>query len=308
MEILSKERLRAHGLRSCILNCYLHWTVQLYCYEWRLACRGLSSCIAHSIPCLLQQSSYNAYIMAGLGIGGGGGSLSLTTTATNTTPMAVNGCGNGDLSVSGTKSQATSTTQVGGAGAAGAGGAGGPETATTATATSATTSTGTATTASATTMTTLSGFAMLGLAGKKYPHPFHTHTHQHQHQHQHSHHAQQQHHQHRHSLTTRHRVLRTRTRSSGGAQNIWDEQMMEVSGREVGSWVGTVCMLTIFACPVPAVFIYRIHFNHRANCVPVSEIQLQMQFISILFRILVPLSLCLAQMMINSHHGSTAGN
>ncbi|KAH8416512.1 hypothetical protein KR222_006915 [Zaprionus bogoriensis] len=172
-----------------------------------------------------KQSSYNAYIMAGLGIGGG--SLSLTTTATNTSPLAINGCGNGDLSVTGTKSQATSTTAVGGGGAGGGG-------STATTATTATATLATATTASATTMTTFSGFAMLGLT-KKYPHPFHTHTHQLQHPHQHSHHQQhhqhqqqhQQQQQHRHSLTTRHRVLRTRTRSSGGAQNIWDEQMME---------------------------------------------------------------------------------
>ncbi|KAH8386915.1 hypothetical protein KR093_003461 [Drosophila rubida] len=156
-----------------------------------------------------KQSSYNAYIMAGLGIGGGGGSLSLTmTTGTNT--AAVNG-GNANGEVSsghGTKNQSTSTTAT-----------------TTAAAT-------VATTASATTMTTLTGLAMLGMAGKKYPHPFHSHTyqqHQYPHQHQHSHHhgQQQQQQQHRHSLTTRHRVLRTRTRSSGGAQNIWDEQMME---------------------------------------------------------------------------------
>lgn len=64
-----------------------------------------------------------------------------------------------------------------------------------------------------TTATTMSGFAMLGL-GKKYA--------------PHSHHHQHHQHQHRHSLTTRHRVLRTR--SSGGNQNVWDEQMMEVSG------------------------------------------------------------------------------
>lgn len=151
-----------------------------------------------------KQSSYNAYLMAGLGIGGG--SLSLTTTGTNT--MGVNGHGggggNGEVnSATATKNQSTSTATV----------AGGTTTA--------------ATTTSATTMTTLSGFAMLGLATKKYPHPFLPHTYQHQHQHQHSHHHQQQHQQHRHSLTTRHRVLRTRTRSSGGAQNIWDEQMME---------------------------------------------------------------------------------
>ncbi|KAM8721711.1 hypothetical protein ACLKA7_007562 [Drosophila subpalustris] len=151
-----------------------------------------------------KQSSYNAYIMAGLGIGGG--SLSLTTTGTNTLAVNGHGSGNGELS---TKNQSTSTATVAAAG-----------------------TTTTATTTSATTMTTLSGFAMLGLASKKYPHPFHPHTYQHQHQHSHPHHQhqhqqQQQQQQHRHSLTTRHRVLRTRTRSSGGAQNIWDEQMME---------------------------------------------------------------------------------
>ncbi|KAH8324968.1 hypothetical protein KR074_000566 [Drosophila pseudoananassae] len=117
-----------------------------------------------------KQSSYNAYIMAGLGIGGG--SLSLTAT----------GNGNGELpSGNGTGSGMSQSQATGGANPA-------------------------------TTTTTLSGFAMLGLT-KKYQHH---HPHQHQHQHQH-----------RHSLTTRHRVLRTR--SSGGTQNVWDEQMMEVS-------------------------------------------------------------------------------
>ncbi|XP_030568311.1 protein unc-93 homolog A [Drosophila novamexicana] len=143
-----------------------------------------------------KQFSYNAYIMAGLGIGGGvgGGSLCLT---------AANGHGNGELtSVNGIKAQSLAET------------------------TTTTTATTTTTTTQATGTTTLSGFAMLGLAGslmsaKKYPHPYHQHTHPHTHTHPHPHH------QHRHSLTTRHRVLRTRTRSSGGPHNVWDDQLME---------------------------------------------------------------------------------
>ncbi|XP_030379378.1 UNC93-like protein [Scaptodrosophila lebanonensis] len=132
-----------------------------------------------------KQSSYNAYIMAGLGIGGG--SLSLTATAsTGTNSAAGNGNGTTDTGNSnGTAAAISVFSKVA------------PPIGNTAT-------------------TTLSGFAMLGLAAKKHSHthPFHQHSHQHQH-HQH----------HRHSLTTRHRVLRTR--SSTGAQNVWDEQMME---------------------------------------------------------------------------------
>ncbi|XP_067637917.1 protein unc-93 homolog A isoform X2 [Eurosta solidaginis] len=61
--------------------------------------------------------------------------------------------------------------------------------------------------------TNLSGFAVGGAAllGVGTPALLTKRHHQHQH--------------HRHSLTTRHRVLRTR--SSGGTQNIWDEQLME---------------------------------------------------------------------------------
>ncbi|EDV99636.1 protein unc-93 homolog A [Drosophila grimshawi] len=155
-----------------------------------------------------KQSSYNAYIMAGLGIGGG--SLSLTATATASSTVAANGhgSGNGDLA-SGNSAKSPAVAAV-------------------APTTTTTTATATATSSSSVAATKmLSSFAMLGLVTKKYSHPYHPHQ-QHQHQHHHQQHQQhQQHHQHRHSLTTRHRVLRTRTRSSGGAQNLWDEQMME---------------------------------------------------------------------------------
>lgn len=62
------------------------------------------------------------------------------------------------------------------------------------------------------TTTTSCGFAMS--AGKHY------------HQHHHMQQQQQHHHQHRHSLTSRHRVMRTR--SSGATHNIWDDQLIEV--------------------------------------------------------------------------------
>ncbi|XP_020807124.1 UNC93-like protein isoform X1 [Drosophila serrata] len=132
-----------------------------------------------------KQSSYNAYIMAGLGIGGGGGSLINSGAGTAT--------GNGELpSGNGTSSSGKGAQgMMGPAVLANASGAAAPPLVAT------------------TTAATLSGFGMLGL-GKKYA----PHSHHHQH-----------HHQHRHSLTTRHRVLRTR--SSGGNQNVWDEQMME---------------------------------------------------------------------------------
>ncbi|EDW04784.1 GH22618 [Drosophila grimshawi] len=164
-----------------------------------------------------KQSSYNAYIMAGLGIGGG--SLSLTATATASSTVAANGhgSGNGDLaSGNSAKSQAVAAVAA---------------------TTTTTIATATATSSSSVAATKmLSSFAMLGLVTKKYSHPYHPHQ-QHQHQHHHQQHQQhQQHHQHRHSLTTRHRVLRTRTRSSGGAQNLWDEQMMEVSARMAGGF------------------------------------------------------------------------
>ncbi|XP_017064214.2 UNC93-like protein isoform X2 [Drosophila eugracilis] len=123
-----------------------------------------------------KQSSYNAYIMAGLGIGGG--SLSLNAAGGTST-------GNGELPSGNGTNAGKSQNQTHGTGSG-----------------------------SAVPVAT-SGFAILGM-GKKYA------PHSHHHQHQHQHH---QHHQHRHSLTTRHRVLRTR--SSGGAQNVWDEQMME---------------------------------------------------------------------------------
>ncbi|XP_017045961.1 UNC93-like protein isoform X2 [Drosophila ficusphila] len=126
-----------------------------------------------------KQSSYNAYIMAGLGIGGG--SLSLTATGGAAT-------GNGELpSGNGTNAGKSQNVQTLG------------------------TETVLATNSVAPVAT--SGFAMLGMSKKYAPHSHHHQHHQHQH------------HQHRHSLTTRHRVLRTR--SSGGAQNVWDEQMME---------------------------------------------------------------------------------
>lgn len=120
---------------------------------------------------LLQQNSYNAYLMAGLGMGGGGtlgmaaavGASHLTSTATATGVLGI-----------GANTSATTAT------------------------------------------TTLRGFAVGGAAllGLGTPALLTKHHHQH---HQH----------HRHSLTTRHRVLRTR--SSGATHNIWDEQLMEVS-------------------------------------------------------------------------------
>ncbi|XP_054087569.1 uncharacterized protein LOC105215205 [Zeugodacus cucurbitae] len=71
-----------------------------------------------------------------------------------------------------------------------------------------------ANTSATTATTTLGGFAVGGAAllGLGTPALLTKHHHQH---HQH----------HRHSLTTRHRVLRTR--SSGATHNIWDEQLME---------------------------------------------------------------------------------
>ncbi|XP_016982366.1 protein unc-93 homolog A isoform X3 [Drosophila rhopaloa] len=127
-----------------------------------------------------QQSSYNAYIMAGLGIGGG----SLSLNAAGGTGTAATG--NGELPSGNGTTAGKSQNQAAGTGSGLATSSGAP-------------------------VATTGGFAMLGMSKKYAPH-----SHHHQHQH---------HHQHRHSLTTRHRVLRTR--SSGGAHNVWDEQMME---------------------------------------------------------------------------------
>ncbi|XP_016982365.1 protein unc-93 homolog A isoform X2 [Drosophila rhopaloa] len=127
-----------------------------------------------------KQSSYNAYIMAGLGIGGG----SLSLNAAGGTGTAATG--NGELPSGNGTTAGKSQNQAAGTGSGLATSSGAP-------------------------VATTGGFAMLGMSKKYAPH-----SHHHQHQH---------HHQHRHSLTTRHRVLRTR--SSGGAHNVWDEQMME---------------------------------------------------------------------------------
>ncbi|BFG02911.1 UNC93-like protein [Drosophila madeirensis] len=168
-----------------------------------------------------KQSSYNAYVVAGLGIGGG--SLSLSTA----------GAVNGDLPIA--NGAAAAQTEALAAAAA---------------------TTASTTTAATTTNSTFSGFAMLGLTTKRittHTHHQHVPPHQHQHQHQHLHQHQLQHlHQHRHSLTTRHRVLRTR--SSGGAQNVWDDQMMEAH----------------FAAYSPSPVSTR---SHRIN--PVSSYQVQ---------------------------------
>ncbi|XP_017477783.1 PREDICTED: uncharacterized protein LOC108367635 isoform X1 [Rhagoletis zephyria] len=116
-----------------------------------------------------KQSSYNAYLMAGLGMGGGTLGMAAAVGASHLTSAAA---------------------------ATGGIGAGANTTPTTAT-------------------NTLSGFAVGGAAllGLGTPALLTKYHHQHQHQH------------HRHSLTTRHRVLRTR--SSGATHNVWDEQLME---------------------------------------------------------------------------------
>ncbi|XP_052857457.1 UNC93-like protein isoform X1 [Drosophila gunungcola] len=141
-----------------------------------------------------KQSSYNAYIMAGLGIGGGSLSLNAAGGTGTETVGAVGTTGNGELpSGNGTNAGKSQNQALG-------------------------TGSGLATTSGAPVATTTGGFALLGMGMSKKYAPQQQHSHHHQHQHH-------QHHQHRHSLTTRHRVLRTR--SSGGAQNVWDEQMME---------------------------------------------------------------------------------
>ncbi|XP_001355237.2 protein unc-93 homolog A [Drosophila pseudoobscura] len=158
-----------------------------------------------------KQSSYNAYVMAGLGVGGG--SLSLSTA----------GAGNADLPIAN---------------------GGGPVQSEAMGCTTTTTTTATTTTS------TFSGFTMLGLTTKRITsHSHHQNVPPQQNQHQHLH--QHQHH-HRHSLTTRHRVLRTR--SSGGAHNVWDDQMMEAH----------------FAAYSPSPVSTR---SHRIN--PVSSYQVQ---------------------------------
>lgn len=115
---------------------------------------------------LLQQNSYNAYLMAGLGMGGGTLGMAAAVGASHLTGTAA---ATGVLGVSANTPATTATTTLGGFAVGGA--------------------------------------ALLGLGTPALL------TKHHQH--------------HRHSLTTRHRVLRTR--SSGATQNIWDEQLMEVS-------------------------------------------------------------------------------